>query len=169
MTRLNVVAILIAWTRDRVAVNESLSANPPPPVCRRDLLRACIILSAIVLVAIPIAAQLATQWRGSSTWFATLVAAGVCWLGATVSLVVAYLGRQRGAAMMGLMLSMLVRMAIPLAIALLVVTSHSALAEGGLMGQLLIFYLLTLTVETLLSVSLVKGACRKPQGGPRHA
>ncbi len=169
MRRLNVVAILTAWTRDRAAVNESLSANSPASAARRDLLRACIILTAVVLVAIPLAALLATQWRGSSTWTATLVAAGVCWLGAMVSLVVAYQGRQHGAAMLGMMLSMLVRMAIPLAIALLVVTSHSTLAEGGLLGQLLIFYLLTLTVETLLSVSLVKGATKGSPGGPRHA
>lgn len=150
-------------------MNESLSANSSRPLCRRDLLRACAILAAIEVVAVPVAALLATRLRGSPTWTATLIAAGVCWLGATVSLVVAYQGRQRGNALMGLMLSMLVRMAIPLAIALLIVTSRSTLAEGGLLGQLLVFYLLTLTVETLLSVSLVKSASSRPQGGPRHA
>ncbi len=71
--------------------------------------------------------------------------------------------------MMGMMLAMLVRMTIPLGIAILVVASHSTLASGGLVGQILIFYLLTLTVETVLSVSLVKAGSNVPQGGSRHA
>jgi hypothetical protein len=139
-------------------VNESVPLNPLPSTARydRELVRSCTILTALVIVAIPIATLARAHWFGSPNWFATSVAAAVCWLGATVSLVIAFRARRRGAVITGLLVSMLVRMAIPLGIATLSVFSRSALAEGGLLGQLLIFYLLTLTVETLLSVSLVK-------------
>ena len=70
---------------------------------------------------------------------------------------------------MGILLAMLVRMTIPLGIAILVVASQSTLANGGLVGQILIFYLLTLTVETVLSVSLVKAGSNLRQGGSPHA
>ena len=124
--RNSLVAISFALTRDCATVNESISANTPAPAGRRDrdLVRACAILTAIVLAAIPVAAWATAHVHGSATWLTTLLAAGVCWLGATVSLVVAYQGRQRGAAMLGLMVAMLVRMAIPLGVAFLAVISQ---------------------------------------------
>lgn len=70
---------------------------------------------------------------------------------------------------------MLVRMTIPLIIVAVATMHGGELAEAGLAGQLVAFYLITLSIETCLSVALMKSAPRNDsarsavsEGSPSH-
>ncbi len=88
------------------------------------------------------------------------MAAGICWIAATLSMAVLHLLRLRGSPIAGVLVGMLVRMSIPLGIVVMATINRSALVEGGLAAQLVIFYLLALTAETCLSLVLAKSAPR---------
>lgn len=55
-------------------------------------------------------------------------------------------------------MAMLVRMAIPLAAGFLITTTGGPLAEAGVFGMIVGFYLIGLLVETILAVRLVADA-----------
>ena len=59
--------------------------------------------------------------------------------------------------MNGVGLAMLIRMAIPMATGMFLTKRGGPLAEAGLFGMIVGFYLVGLLVETLLTVRLVNG------------
>ena len=144
-------------------------------------LRACIVLAVIVAIAIPPVAMMAgrSTATGTPTWLATCVAGLVCWFSASLSLVVAHHYRVVNAAMVGTFAGMLIRMAIPFGIGVLATARRGVLASQGFFGQLVVFFLLTLVVETCWSLMLVRtlhaskanarGAATKSAGEPHRA
>ncbi len=83
--------------------------------------------------------------------FAAAAAGGVCLLAAWTALGVSELLR-RPQHMLALVLAgMMIRMGIPLAAALAVYFSGGPLADAGFLYYLVVFYPITLTVETFLS------------------
>lgn len=64
--------------------------------------------------------------------------------------------------MNGVGLAMLVRMAIPMVVGIVLTKRGGPLAEAGVFGMIVGFYLVGLLVETLLTVRLVNGI-RKEQ------
>lgn len=156
---------------DRLPTNTS-SAKPGRTF---GLGSACAALSAAVVVVWLIDSVATTHFSGRSTWEVSAVAAGICWTGAMVSLVLLHVLRIRGAPMAGALLGMLVRMTIPLIIVAVATMQGGELAEAGLAGQLVAFYLITLAIETCLSVALMKSAQRNvsvgsgvSEGSPSH-
>jgi hypothetical protein len=145
-------------------VSDRVPSNSSPASANRafGLGWACVALTGSVLLAWLIVAPLTTHLSGHSTWEVGALAAGICWAGATVSLVLLHLLRLRGSPMTGALLGMLVRMTIPLAIGAVATTQGGSLAGAGLFGQLVAFYLITLAIETCLSVALMKSS---PQVG----
>ena len=137
---------------DRVPSNSSRTHRPPA----FGLAWACAALSGFVVVAWLFDAMITTRLAGHSTWEVSALAAGVCWTGAMFSLVLLHVLRLRGSPVAGVLVGMLIRMTIPLAIAFLVTTQRGSLADAGLLGQLVVFYLVTLTIETCLSMALTK-------------
>jgi hypothetical protein len=119
-------------------------------------LRACASIAVVVALAAPVVAMLAGRTAGAPTWTTTSLAGFVCWFSASLSLVVAHRCQLRGSAMVGVFAGMLIRMSIPLAVGVAVTAHGGALAREGLFGQLLIFFLLTLVVETWLSLALAR-------------
>lgn len=113
-------------------------------------------LSAAVVIAWLVDATATTHLAGVSAWGVSALAAGVCWFGAMLSLSLLHLLRLRGSPMAGALLGMLVRMTIPLAIGGMAAMRGGSLAEAGLFGQLVIFYLFTLAIETCLAITLMK-------------
>jgi hypothetical protein len=111
-----------------------------------------------MVVAWLVVAFVTTRIAGHSTWEIGALAAGICWIGATLSLVVLHLMRVRGSPVAGVLLGMLIRMTIPLVMVVMATMQGSELAQAGLVGQLVVFYLITLAIETGLSVALVKSA-----------
>jgi hypothetical protein len=139
-------------------VNDRVPSNSPRPLRYRafGLAWACAALSGLVVIAWLIDAALTSHFAGRSTWDVSALAAGICWTGAMLSLVLLHLLRLRGSPVAGVLVGMLVRMTIPLAIAFRVTTQGGSLADAGLLGQLVVFYLVTLTIETSLTMALTK-------------
>jgi hypothetical protein len=82
---------------------------------------------------------------------AVAASAGVCLVAALASLAIAHLLRGPAVTLQALLLSMLVRMGIPLAFAVMAYLRAAPLVNAGLMYYLVIFYLPVLAVETVLS------------------
>jgi hypothetical protein len=87
--------------------------------------------------------------------WAAVVAGGICWLGAMAALLLVGLMRGGPQVVHGTLLGMLFRMGLPLAAGLLLTVRGGPLADAGVFGMIVVYYLIGLLVETLLSVSLV--------------
>lgn len=143
-------------------MSDSVSPNPPAADGKRSFAAvwACALLAGLMLVAWLIDAIVVSRAMGRSVWGISALAAGICWFGATTSLVLLHVMRLRGSPIAGLLIGMVIRMTIPLFIALMATIQHSGLAEAGLAGQLVVFYLLSLAIETVLSLVLAKSVPR---------
>jgi hypothetical protein len=139
-------------------VSDRVPSNSPHAVWYRafGLAWACAALTASVAIAWLIDAPVASRIAGHSIWGVSALAAGICWFGAMLSLVLLHVLRLRGSPVAGVLVGMLVRMTIPLSIAFMATTQEGSLAEAGLLGQLVVFYLVTLAIETCLSLALTK-------------
>ena len=95
-------------------------------------------------------------WRaeGHGVLSAT-VALAICGGAAIASLVVTVMGQRAQQPIGGILGGMLVRMAVPFLALIALPKWNSALAESGLQGMLLGYYLLGLGVETWILVRLV--------------
>jgi hypothetical protein len=100
-----------------------------------------------VLVA-PVAGLLG----GGAGIAASAVAGAACLAGATTALVLCDLLRGPHLALHGILLGMMVRMGLPLGCALIGHFAVPALANAGLLFYLLVFYPVTLAIETALSL-----------------
>jgi hypothetical protein len=88
------------------------------------------------------------------------VAAAICWLAATLALLVTGSVRNSPHAVAGILIAGGLRFALPLVSGFALQHSGGDLAETGIFRWMLIFYLLTLSVETVLSVSLDHKQCQ---------
>jgi hypothetical protein len=107
-----------------------------------------LTVAALLVVVLPLA------WlvTGPAGLLAAPVAAGICLLGAVLALIVSHLLREPRVALYGMLFAMLFRMGIPLTFAVTVHLRGGALAEAGVLYYLLVFYPVTLAVETALSL-----------------
>ena len=107
-------------------------------------------LSALLLYGL--VAPLAGFYGGQDGVIAAAVALGLCLSGTGSALVVSHFFRDPDRALHGMLLGMLPRMGIPLSIGLLIHLQNGFLSQSGLLYYLLLFYPVTLTVETILSL-----------------
>jgi hypothetical protein len=119
---------------------------------------AIVVLGVYVLVA-PVVAHL----KGSSGLAAAAAAAGACLAGAVPALVASRLLRGTRHALCGMLLAMALRFAVPLGIGLGCHLSGGPLAEGGILYYLLVFYPITLGVETALSLPPAEAPGQHPK------
>ncbi|MGE5194166.1 MAG: hypothetical protein ACM3U2_16845, partial [Deltaproteobacteria bacterium] len=82
--------------------------------------------------------------RGLNGVFAAAAAAGVCWFGSTAALIVAGLSNRTSHAVQGHLLGMFFRLGLPLAAGIVFQKVGGPLAEAGVFGLIVIFYLITL-------------------------
>ena len=87
--------------------------------------------------------------------FSAATAATVVLLGMEVALVLTILFRETDFKIPSVLLGTFFRTGIPLVFGMLMHTAGGPLAEAGLFGMILVYYLLTLAVETILAVQLV--------------
>jgi hypothetical protein len=99
----------------------------------------------------------ASQWIGVA---AAGVAAATCWCGALVALVLGWVFGQGDNAVGGILAGMAFRIGLPLIVGVALDRRGGPLAEAGVFGMILCYYLVTLSVETLLAVRL-KAAVKK--------
>ncbi len=114
-----------------------------------------LVLTAVVVVAYPVLAGVATARRGSSTWQSAALAAAICWFGALLALVFSDWLRGPQAAHYALLLGLLVRTGCPLTAVVIAIRTSSRLEAVGFVGLVLGFYFVTLVTETLLTLSQV--------------
>ena len=118
---------------------------------QRGLLFCAAILGAAVLVAMMLSLPVGYAILGNKMVFlAGSLAGGVCLLAGLVVLALSHVlyRPQQALALVGL--AMLVRMGMPLAMVLATCLCGGPLANAGILYYVIVFYLITLTVETLL-------------------
>ncbi len=128
-----------------------------------SLATACAWLAATVLVSYPIVGGIAGQRDGQVGWIAAAVAAVTCWFASTAALVAGqrHRGPQRG--FFVLLYGLAFGFAVPLVAGTVLTRLVPSLAAAGLFGLMVVFYLVTLTVGTLLSVRLLSATESQPR------
>lgn len=115
-------------------------------------------LTLAVALAAPLMAWLARGRYGDNGIAAVVVAAVVCWGSASLAMFATLLMNRRSHAVPGVLLGMLIRMSLPLVAGMVLSAQVPWLAEGRLLGQVVVLYLITLAVETALVVKIVSAA-----------
>jgi len=117
---------------------------------------ACVLLSLSLLLAFPFVAAYGYNAHAVDGLMAAGLAAGICWAGAMIALVLVTVFRGSPNQMVSAtLLGMLFRMGLPLGAGLLLTQAGGPLADAGLFGMILVFYLVGLVVETVLSVRIL--------------
>jgi|SRR5215471_3732580 len=129
------------------------------------MFRSCVWLTLAVLLSLLVIGGAFAAPRGVDALLAASAAAGICWLGATAALVVSWFSNRSNRAVQGHLLGALFRLGLPLGIGLVFQQSGGRLAEAGVFGFIVVFYLVTLVAETLLSLRLIK----RPQQMTRNS
>lgn len=120
------------------------------------MLRSCAWLTLTVVIALLIVGGVVGSTRGATGVLAAAAAAGVCWIGATAALLVAGFSGKSNQAVQGHLLGMLFRLGLPLACGVAFQKLGGPLADAGVFGLIVVFYLVTLVAETILSLRLLK-------------
>lgn len=107
-------------------------------------------------MALPIIALVRQSSSGTDGVYAACVAAAVCWFASVSALVVVKVTTDMQARLAGVFASMALRTGVPLMAAIVLANNSPSLARGGVFGVTVVFYLLLLMFETILSVRLVQ-------------
>lgn len=110
------------------------------------------VLAIAVVLLYAIVAPVAWLLAGWSGTLAAAAAAGVCLLGAAPALWICCVVRAPKPVVYGWLLGMVFRTGIPLAFALTVRLKGGGLVEAGVLYYLVVFFTVTLGVETVLSL-----------------
>ena len=102
---------------------------------------------------------------GTNGLFATLIAFGICLASATVALWVTYRAAGDANAGPALMASMLIRTGVPLA-AGIVLARTPWLSAVGILGVVMVYYLISLVLETILATRILKQRTTVPHPVP---
>jgi len=122
---------------------------------RRASLQLCILTGAIA-VSFAVVAPLAYHAHQASGLWAAVIAAGVCLLAPLAALLMTRSFTASGNPLAGLLLSMFLRMGIPLAFCLAMEIQKGPLSEAGIVYCVLVFYLVVLAVETWFAMRHVE-------------
>ena len=122
------------------------------------MIRSCLALTAIVLLALLIVGGVVGSTRGVNGVLAASTAAGICWFGSTLALLIAGYTSRSNQAVQGYLLGMFFRFGLPIGAGMLLQSAGGALAESGVFGLIVVFYLVTLVTETILSLGFIKRA-----------
>jgi hypothetical protein len=118
----------------------------------RGLATQAAVLVGMVLAVYAAVAPVAGALSGTVGLAAAAVAAGLCLAGAGLALVACRLYRDSKRALQGVLIGMVLRMGVPLLSALAIQVQGGGLARAGLLVYLVVFYPVTLFVETALSL-----------------
>ncbi len=114
-----------------------------------------LVAAVILLVLLPVSVWSVDQFGQPGLWSST-VAAIVCFVSAVAAIIVARALTATPNAVAGVLLSILIRTGGPLLAAVLLPRFFPILEQGRFFAVLLPLYMVTLFVETLVSVSLVE-------------
>jgi hypothetical protein len=128
---------------------------------RRSGLRlpaACSLLAVTLALAAALGSSVALERHGALAATAVLAAAATCWASATSALVLA--ARLSGTrwGVQGIMAAGFIRFTLPLMVVAASALVQGPLARAGLFGYMVAFFLLSLVVETLLLVGVIRSS-----------
>ena len=110
------------------------------------------VLTAVDALALAISLPPAWLIGGNIAMLAATIAAAACLVGGVLALAMSGLFRDPSQAFAGVLLGMLAGMGVPLAVAVACHVGGGELSRAGVMFYLLIFFPITLTVKTALSL-----------------
>lgn len=142
------------WSHVGVWAAVSSSATPVESLPMRQLGVSVAILTAILAAAFPLFAFYGHVQHGAWGVRAAGVAASLCWFGCSMALMCTVVFH-RVNPVVGVLGAMFFRLGVPLVLGLVLQHNHPDLAQAGVFGTILVYYLLSLVVETILSVRLI--------------
>ena len=120
------------------------------------------IVAGVVVGVWLLLAPIGYASAGTAGLISAAVAAGVSLLAAEFALAVSRLFRGPAAAMYGMVAGMLARMSVALAVAVALQRGVPWLASTAMIVDLLVFYLVTLAIETALLVAKIRPDLARP-------
>jgi acyl dehydratase len=121
---------------------------------RLSVAAACAFLALASAAAFPVVGYAAYVRFGEAGMIAAAIAIGVCWISATLALMITGGTRNSALELTGILVANGVRFGVPLLAGATLHWGHTSLAEVGIFGWFVIAYLWTLLVGTTLSVFL---------------
>jgi hypothetical protein len=122
---------------------------------------ACLSLTLALLLVFPCLCAYAYPTYAGRGIAAAGVALGVNWCGGLLALLL-IIGLRRGRWVLhGVLGAMIVRMFLPMVAGLVLVNCVRPLANAGVFGMIVVYYLVGLVVETFLVVRLVRPFCHR--------
>ena len=118
------------------------------------IVSACVVLALSIVLSFPFVGYFAHVRFGAVGVQTAALAACVCWIAATMALVVTGFVKQSPSGVVGILVASAVRFGLPLVAGVIVQSGGGALAQSGFLCLIVVFYLITLAVETTLSVML---------------
>jgi len=115
----------------------------------------CLLMLLAVVVAWPFFAIYGYVNFQINGILAATLAAGICWIATEISLLLVIMTRDPQKKLHSLLAGIFFRTGIPLVLGMFLHRAGGPLAEAGLFGMILVYYLLTLAVETMLAVKIV--------------
>lgn len=116
------------------------------------------ILGLFLAAVAAVSGAVAARQYGIGAYLASAVSAAMIWAVGSLSLLVVALAPTPAARVNAALLGMLIRMALPMVAIAYFSKSNHPLAAEGIVGLLVVHYLLGLIAETLLSVRLTSAA-----------
>lgn len=130
-------------------------------VSRKSGLRlpaACSLLAVTLALAAALGGSVAHGRHGAWAAAAVLVAAATCWTSATAALVLAARLSSTRWGVQGIMAAGFIRFSMPLVVVAASALVQGPLARAGLFGYMVAFFLLSLVIETLLLVGVIRSS-----------
>lgn len=139
------------------------SRIPSEPPSLRKVLLCCLVLTLLMAMAAVVAVVVGYERYGTTGIVSAAVAAATCWLASVAALVVVAMTTATPNALAGIFGAMGLQMGFPLAAMITLPSVSPVLSKAGIAGMFLAFFLVSLIVETSLSIVIVSG----PSAGPR--
>jgi len=111
-----------------------------------------VCLAFVLLVALVVTLPIPMLANGSAGVWAAVLAGLVVWLASAAGIALGALVSGPGEAMVRMLIAMSIRMALPLTACVVVELTRGTLSAAGFVYFVLGFYLVALTVDTLLAV-----------------
>lgn len=130
------------------------------------------VLGAALAAVSALAGAVAARRFGAGAYEASAVAAAINWLAGSLALAAVVASRNQPWRTHAALLAMGVRMALPLAALMYFARSNDPLAGYGVVGLILVHYLVGLVLETVMSVRVVgatEPGATSPSGTARLA
>lgn len=124
---------------------------------RLTLPTACGLLAGATLVAAVLVGWHAYTRQQAAGLEAALAAAATCWLSATIALAITVCLAGSPNAVSGVLGGTLIRLAGPLMVTAANGAARTAIFQAGLFGYMVVFFVYTLAVETVLLLGVIGG------------